>query len=72
MNPHVSEEVVVVTDGYETTMDLMALTQSERAVSSISANDAQLNRGSSRLEIILNPRFENFERFLKSLIEVEQ
>ena len=62
----------MVTDGYETTMDLMALTQSERAISSISANDALLNRGSSRLEIILNPRFENFERFLKSLIEVEQ
>ena len=67
----VSEEVVSYEE-YDTTVDLMALSQSERGLSITSANEIELSLGSSRLEMLLNPKFENFERFLKSLIEVDE
>ena len=57
---------------HDTTEDIMALSHMERGMSITSTNDMELKRGSSRLDIILNPKFENFERFLKSLIEEEQ
>jgi hypothetical protein len=69
MGARLSEEF---SDGvYDTTEDLLALSHMERGLSITSSNDMELSRGSSRLDILLNPKFENFERFLRSLIELE-
>ncbi len=38
-------------------------------VSLDSSHDMELNRRSTRLDVILNPNFGNFERFLRTLIE---
>jgi hypothetical protein len=49
----------------------MALSPMERGMSTSSSDEMKLKRGSSQLDIIVNPnKFENFERFLRSLIEM--
>jgi hypothetical protein len=50
----------------------MVVGSSERGLSINSSDEAKLERKSSRLDILLNPKFENFDRFLRSLLEVSQ
>lgn len=51
----------------------MALTPSERGMSITSQDETpKLERKSSRLEMLLNPKFDNFDRFLRTLLEVGQ
>ena len=57
---------------FESTDYLMVVGSSERGLSINSSDEGKLERKSSRLDILLNPKFENFDRFLRSLLEVSQ
>jgi hypothetical protein len=52
---------------FDSTEYLMAVGSSER-LSINSSDEIKLERKTSRLDILLNPNFENFERFLRTLI----
>jgi hypothetical protein len=53
---------------FDSTEYLMAVGSSERGLSINSSDEIKLERKSSRLDILLNPNFENFEHFLRTLI----
>ena len=55
---------------FDSTDFLMVVGSSERGLSINSSDEGKLERKSSRLDILLNPKFENFDRFLRSLLEV--
>ena len=71
------DEDILMTDDYnlgrfETTELLMGLGQSVRAKSIVTNDEFKPAQESKRLDILLNPNLENFDRFLKSLLEEGQ